>query len=103
VFGFFKSAKTPAATEKPPEPAGATWAQRLKQGLSKTRNLLNTPVGDLFSRHPKIDEELYEELETILLTADVGVEATQHLLDQLRQRVKRDKLTEASQIGRAHV
>jgi fused signal recognition particle receptor len=101
VFGFFKSAKVPAASATPAEPAGATWAQRLRQGLSKTRGLLNTPVAELFSRHAKIDEDLYEELETILLSADVGVEATQYLLDALRQRVKRDKLSEAPQLHAA--
>ncbi len=98
MFGFFKSAKAPKAAEAPAQPAGATWSQRLKQGLNKTRNLLNTPVSELFSRHAKIDEELYEELETILLSADVGVEATQHLLDQLRLAAKRDRLTDAAQL-----
>jgi fused signal recognition particle receptor len=92
VFGFFKSAKTPPPSAATPGSSGLSWAQRLKQGLSKTRTLLNTPVSDLFSRHPRIDEELYEELETILISADVGVEATQYLLEQLRQRVKRDKI-----------
>jgi fused signal recognition particle receptor len=98
VFGFFKSAKVPTAPSRPDEPVAASWTQRLKQGLSKTRSVLNTPVTELFSRHAKIDEELYEELESILLTADIGVEATQHLLDQLRLRVKRDKLTESAQL-----
>ncbi len=98
MFGFFKSAKAPTPPSQADAPVVATWSQRLKQGLSKTRGLLNTPVTELFSRHAKIDDDLYEELETILLTADVGVEATQHLLDQLRLRVKRDKLTEAPQL-----
>jgi fused signal recognition particle receptor len=66
--------------------------------LSKTRQVLNTPVGDLFRRHTKIDEALYEELEEILLTADVGVEATAYLLDALRKRVKRDRLTDSDQL-----
>jgi fused signal recognition particle receptor len=101
VFGFFKSAKAPKAAEAPPQPEGASWTQRLKQGLKKTRGLLNTPVSELFSRHARIDEELYEELETILLGADVGVDATQYLLDALRQRVKRDKLTEAAELNSA--
>jgi fused signal recognition particle receptor len=103
VFGFFKAGQEPAPSSKDPavaEPAPTKtgWLQRLKSGLGKTRAVLNTPVADLVSRHPKIDEELYEELETILLTADVGVEATQHLLDALRTRVKKDKLTDAGQL-----
>jgi fused signal recognition particle receptor len=98
VFGFFKSAKSDPGPTNSPVTSGPSWAQRLKQGLSKTRGVLNTPVSELFSRHAKIDEDLYEELETILLTADVGVEATQHLLDQLRLRVKRDKLSDSAQL-----
>jgi fused signal recognition particle receptor len=106
VFGFFKAGKEPASPPPAESPAAAGadtaartgWLQRLKSGLSKTRGVLNTPVAELISRHPKIDEALYEELETILLTADVGVEATQHLLDALRARVKRDKLVDATQL-----
>lgn len=113
VFGFFKSGKEPAAPQtseaKSPQaeaphaapPAKPSWTQRLKSGLSKTRTALTTPVGELFSKHTKIDEALYEELETILLTADVGVEATGYLLTELRSRVKRDKLGEASQLKAA--
>ncbi|MFN3593562.1 MAG: signal recognition particle-docking protein FtsY [Thiobacillaceae bacterium] len=125
MFGFFKSGKkpspepaaspepvatpAPAAAPEPvttPEPAPAQaahparlgWAQRLKAGLAKTRQVLNTPVGELFRRHTRIDETLYAELEEILLTADVGVEATDYLLEALRKRVKRDRLSDAAQL-----
>ncbi len=108
AFGFFKSSKTPAVSETPQtavpdaEPAAKrSWGQRLKSGLSKTHTVLTTPVGDLFSRHALIGDALYEELETILLAADVGVEATDYLLAELRARVKRDKLTDGSQLKRA--
>ena len=63
--------------------------------------MLNTPVSELFSGGAKIDATLYEELETILLTADMGVAATQALLDTLRQRVKREALTDATQLKEA--
>ena len=98
MFSFFKSkaeAETPAAEENP------SWAERLKRGLTKTRDVLNTPVSELFSGGAKIDAALYEELETILLTADMGVAATQALLDTLRSRVKRDALTDAAQLKEA--
>lgn len=106
MFGFLKpGSKDPSAAEPAPPsesavlpPARPGWVQRLKAGLSKTRQVLNTPVGDLFRRHAKIDEALLEELEEILLTADVGVAATEHLLDALRKRVKRDKLTDSGQL-----
>jgi len=105
VFGFFKSARPQkadaAAAPHPETVAPAGWGERLRRGLSKTRGLLNTPVSELFSRHARIDDDLYEELESILLTADVGVEATQYLLDQLRLRVKRDGLTDAPQLHAA--
>jgi fused signal recognition particle receptor len=108
VFGFLKPGSKPTTADPaPPSESAASpaqrpgWAQRLKAGLSKTRQVLNTPVGDLFRRHAKIDEALYEELEEILLTADVGVEATGYLLDALRKRVKRDKLTDSGQLRAA--
>lgn len=106
MFGFLKAGKEPAPPTDATSSAGTSaaaaakpsWLQRLKSGLGKTRGVLNTPVSELISRHPKIDEELYEELETILLTGDVGVEATQYLLDALRARVKQDRLTDAAQL-----
>lgn len=78
-----------------------SWTQRLKQGLSRTREQLGKQLNGLFSLGGKIDEALFEELETILLTTDVGVDATQTLLNQLRDRVKKDKLADASQLQSA--
>jgi len=111
VFSFFKSDKSdPAAvavdTASAPSPATAEsprlpWTQRLKQGLSRTRGALTGQIAGLFGVGVKIDEALFEELETVLLSADVGVEATQHLTDRLRARVKKDKLTEAEQLKAA--
>jgi fused signal recognition particle receptor len=61
-----------------------SWAARLKAGLARTRDVLNTPVSELFARR-KVDEALYEELESALLQADCGVAAAQHLIQQLRK------------------
>jgi fused signal recognition particle receptor len=61
-----------------------SWAARLKAGLARTRDVLNTPVSELFTRR-KVDEALYEELETALLQADCGVAATQDLMAQIRK------------------
>ena len=69
MFSFFKSKSEPEApnTAAPaPEPQ-ASWGERLLRGLSKTRDVLNTPVSELLSGGAKIDAALYEELETILL------------------------------------
>jgi fused signal recognition particle receptor len=62
-----------------------SWAARLKAGLARTRDVLNTPVSELFTRR-KVDEALYEELESALLQADCGVEATQALIASLRKK-----------------
>jgi fused signal recognition particle receptor len=58
--------------------------------------VLNTDVTDLFSRHAKVDEALFEELETTLLTADVGIRATTRLISDLRKAAKEKKITEGS-------
>ena len=110
MFSFFKSKPAPvpeapaAVPETPAQQASADtaatprpgWAQRLKAGLAKTRDRLGGQLAGLFGAGRKIDAELYEELETILLTADVGVDATQALLDALQKKVRRENLTEAS-------
>jgi len=111
VFSFLKP-KSPAAEPATPDAqAGAAtpesaeprpgWAQRLKQGLAKTREKLGGQLSGLFGVGRKIDAELFEELETILITADVGVDATQALLDALQKRVRRENLTEASDLQAA--
>ena len=83
-----------AESAKSAEPT-KSWAERLKQGLSKTRNLLSSQLGSLFDGG-KIDAETYEELESILLTSDIGVAATQKLLDNLKKRVKRENLEDTA-------
>jgi fused signal recognition particle receptor len=62
-----------------------SWAARLKAGLARTRDVLNTPVSELFVRR-KVDEALFEELENALLQADCGVQATQELVASLRKK-----------------
>lgn len=100
MFGFFKS-KSELEPEAAQETPRLTWRERLKRGLARTRERLGSRLSGLFGAHGKIDEALFEELETVLLTADVGVEATQALLATLRARVKRDRLTEAEQLRAA--
>jgi fused signal recognition particle receptor len=80
---------------------GDGWLARLKDGLAKTRETLNTPLTELFSGSRKLDEAFYEELETVLIAADVGVAATTHLLAELRDRARREGYTEAGQLKEA--
>jgi fused signal recognition particle receptor len=70
---------------------------RLRDGLAKTREGLAAQVRNVF-RRGKIDEELFEELEATLIQADMGVKTTDQLLEKLRARVKRDRLSEADQL-----
>lgn len=74
-----------------------SWGDRLKAGLARTRQQLGGGLASLFGRR-KIDEDLLEELESTLLMADCGVDATQHLIDDLRRRWKRDRLETADQL-----
>ena len=95
MFSFLK--KNPSATaETTASPSPPGWAERLKAGLSRTGSQLS----GLF-RRAKIDDELLEDLETTLLMADVGVEATQFLLDELKACVKRERLETPAQLQAA--
>ena len=68
-----------------------SWRKRLFAGLTKTRQQIGGSVRSLFARG-KVDDELLEELEALLLSADVGVEATIKLLEELRLKARRDNL-----------
>ncbi|PEC43587.1 signal recognition particle-docking protein FtsY [Priestia megaterium] len=63
--------------------------QKFKDGLSKTRNSFSERVNDLVSRYRQVDEEFFEELEEILISADVGVATVLDLIDDLKSEVKR--------------
>ena len=92
------AAPSPVAEES--KPAGG-WLSRLKTGLTKTREKLGAQVAGLFGMGRKLDEAFYEELETVLLSADVGVTATEHLIEGLRTQAKRERYTEAAQLKQA--
>lgn len=89
---FFNSKNSTEAAGAP-----SNWATRVRSGLSRTRQNLGKHFSGLFGSG-KIDEALYEELETVLLMADAGVSATTWLLDELRRQVKRNGLTDAVQL-----
>jgi len=71
---------------------------RLKLGLQKTKEGFSDRVNTLFSAFTKIDEELFEELEEILIMADVGFETTEKILDELRANVKKKGLTDPNEV-----
>ena len=105
MFGFLKkSTGQPSAPTSPVVIEGAApvvpWRQRLKAGLARTRAQFSGRLKSLFSRG-KVDDELLEDLESLLLSSDVGLDATQHLLYQLKMRAKRDRLDTPEEIQRA--
>jgi fused signal recognition particle receptor len=93
MFSFLKK----SSPEKPGAESANGWLTRLKSGLARTGSQLT----GLFGRGGKIDDDLYEELETILITADVGMDATHALLADLRRYVKEHHLGEAAQMKEA--
>ena len=88
----------PETAERPGNEAEKkkSWMARLKAGLSKTSSNLS-----LLFVGARIDEDLYEELESALLMSDAGMDATQYLLDNLRRKVKEDKLLDAAAVKAA--
>jgi len=71
---------------------------RLKQGLQKTKEGFSDKVNSLFSVFTKIDEDLFEELEELLIMADVGFETTEKILDDLRTNVKKKGITDPNEV-----
>jgi fused signal recognition particle receptor len=89
----------PAASGAP-SAASSGWLTRLRSGLAATREKLGAPLGAMLGRHGRIDDALYDELETLLLAADVGVASTQALLDETRRRVGNERVSEPAEIKR---
>ncbi|MDD2605436.1 MAG: signal recognition particle-docking protein FtsY [Desulfobacteraceae bacterium] len=88
----------PVPAEKPVAPGGG-WFSRLKHGLSKTRDFLNTDIEDLFSGHRQIDDEMLEDLEAMLIMADIGAGTAAALVDDVRR--KGDRIKDADGLRKA--
>ena len=87
-------------SDKKGEAAPTGWMARLKAGLTATREKFGSQLGALLGRHGRIDESLYEELETLLLSSDVGVSSTQDLIAEVRKRVARERVSEPAELKR---
>src|SRR5476651_1797406 len=87
--------QAPAPASPPAETTKAGFFARLKQGLSKTSASIGEGMASLFLGKKAIDDDLLEEIETRLLTADVGVEATAVIIQSLTQKVARKQLTDS--------
>ncbi len=71
---------------------------KLKQGLAKTKNAIFGQIDEVLKAFVKVDEDLLEELEELLIMSDVGVSATEEIMDQLRDEVKSGRLKEKEQV-----
>jgi fused signal recognition particle receptor len=74
------------------------WFDKLKEGLVKTRTGITEKVEQLLSFSKTIDEELFEELEEIMIMSDIGYETTSKIIEMLRKRIKEEKITETDQV-----
>ncbi|MEO8332910.1 MAG: signal recognition particle-docking protein FtsY [Gallionella sp.] len=98
MFSFLKKkSPVPEIDQSEKDKSDSSWFSQLKSGLVRTGSQLT----DLFSRNGRIDDDLYEELETILITADVGMDATNALLADLRHQAREHHLSEAAQLREA--
>ena len=75
--------------------------EKLKTGLGKTRDSFNEKMNNVFSAFRKVDEELLEELEEILIMSDIGVETSTKIISNLRDRIKKEKITEEDNVKKA--
>ncbi|HET9190372.1 MAG TPA: signal recognition particle-docking protein FtsY [Rudaea sp.] len=98
MLKFWKKHESESANRKPespaenPETVKKTWRERL------AGSVLNRDIRDLFARHPKLDESLLDDLETILIGADVGVAASTELIESLRARLAKREFADSGQL-----
>ncbi len=93
MFSFFKKKPSIGGANSAPNAERSNWLNSLRVGLRKT----GSSITSVFTG-TRIDDALYEELESALLMADTGVKATQHLLDELKRRVKDTKTTDPAMV-----
>ena len=74
---------------------------KLKNGLSKTKTSINEKINNVFSTFRKVDEDLLEELEEALIMSDVGMETSEKIITELREKVKKEKIEDAEQVKEA--
>ncbi len=86
------------AEEELEEKKKLSFFDKLKEGLTKTRDGFTDKIDGILKSYKKIDEELFEDLEEVLVTADVGVSTTMILIDNLRERVREEKTTDPNEV-----
>lgn len=84
--------------EKKEEPKKVSLFQRLKEGLDKTRKEVGIKINTVLGAYVKIDDEMLEDLEDILISADIGMETTMKLIDNLRETIIREKINDPQEV-----
>lgn len=74
---------------------------KLKQGLGKTKNSIDEKINNVFSVFRKVDEELLEELEEVLVMSDIGMETSVKIIDELRIKIKKEKIEDEEAVKKA--
>ena len=74
---------------------------RLKSGLGKTKDSINEKINNVFSVFRKVDEELLEELEEVLIMSDIGMETSVRIIENLRERIKKEKIEDEEAVKKA--
>ncbi|MBT2649644.1 signal recognition particle-docking protein FtsY [Bacillus sp. ISL-34] len=100
-MSFFKKLKEKFTTQEEKEKsveAEISIGEKFKQGLSKTRNSFTGRVNELVARYRKVDEDFFEELEEILIQADVGFDTVMELIDQLKMEVKLRNISDTREV-----
>ena len=97
-MSFFKKMKEKMLGSTPEAEETVSITNKFKEGLSKTRNQFTSKVNDLVAKYRKVDEDFFEELEEILLQADVGFETVVELMDKLRFEVQRKNIKDTAGI-----
>ena len=75
-----------------------SWFTRLKKGLTKSRENIVGKIGTLLTLHGKIDDELWDEIEAILIQADLGIHSTMRVIDSVRDSVERERISDVEQV-----
>ena len=74
---------------------------KLKQGLTKTKDSINEKINDVFSNFRKVDEDFLEELEEALIMSDIGIETSTKIISNLREKIKKEKIEDEEQVKEA--
>ncbi len=103
MFGFGKKKQDQAVNspEAEPDSGNESLFERLRSSLKKTRSNLGDGLANLLSGKKAIDEDLLEELESLLLTADIGIDATTSIIDDLTSSLKRNQLQDSGALYEA--